>query len=104
MTPSHFSAAVSDKYRAKFVTSVVKYAQAFGFDGIDFDFEYPGYEHGAEPMPGQPKRGDAEDIADCAKAGSGCQRKERALDGANFGKVRGTVRSPTRTARARSRR
>lgn len=40
-----FTPASSDKYRSKFIDSIISFIQTFGFDGIDFDWEYPGFEH-----------------------------------------------------------
>ena len=81
---SYFSAATSDKHRAAFVKSAVRYIVAFGFDGIDIDWEYPGFEHGGEPMPGMPKVGDPEEVTDCAK--ETCQYDGRNTDGIQYAK------------------
>jgi GH18 family chitinase len=43
----------------------VKFAEAFEWDGVDFDWEYPGFEHGGEPLPGMPKKGDPENCNNC---------------------------------------
>jgi GH18 family chitinase len=34
-----------------------QFVEAFDWDGVDFDWEYPGFEHGGEPLPGMPKKG-----------------------------------------------
>ena len=79
-----FSFAVSEKYRKNFVDSVVKYVVAFGFDGVDFDWEYPAFEHGGEPAPGAPKKNDPESVTDCTI--DTCQAPSRKDDAANFAK------------------
>lgn len=79
---SYFSAATSPQYRSSFVKSLVTYIVGMGFDGVDIDYEYPGFEHGGQPMPGQAKVGDPDNTVDCGKAD--CQRPERADDGKNF--------------------
>ncbi|KAI9199306.1 glycoside hydrolase superfamily [Polychytrium aggregatum] len=45
-----FSPATEAKYIDKFVTSIVKFVQFFGFDGVDFDWEYPVFEHGGQAI------------------------------------------------------
>jgi chitinase len=61
-----FTPATSPKYRAKFIKSVVTFIKMFDWDGVDFDWEYPGYEHGSEPLPGKPKNGiSPEDVKNC---------------------------------------
>jgi GH18 family chitinase len=77
-----FTAAVSPKYRANFVKSVVGWVKAFKWDGVDFDFEYPGFEHGGEPLPAEMKRGDPEAITDCSK--DKCEDPGRVDDGKNY--------------------
>jgi chitinase len=79
-----YSLAVQDKYRPAFVKSVMKFVTAFGYDGVDFDWEYPGFEHGGEPVPGGAKKGDPEDTMDCDK--ETCQLPSRKHDGANYAK------------------
>jgi GH18 family chitinase len=61
-----FTPATNTTYRAKFIKSIVTFVQAFDWDGIDFDWEYPGYEHGDEPLPGKEKNGiSPEDVINC---------------------------------------
>jgi chitinase len=77
-----FSPATTPKYRAAFIKSVVTFVVAFGWDGIDFDWEYPGYEHGGEPLPHQAKKGDPEDLTECSTGK--CQDSDRVNDGKNY--------------------
>jgi len=97
-----FSMATSDKYRASFVNSVTKYVAAFGFDGIDFDWEYPGFEHGGEPVPGGAKQGDPENTIDCATGT--CQNPARNKDGANYAKFLKEIKSSLAEEQARTNR
>jgi len=78
---NYFTEAVKDKYRASFIKSIVEYTKAFAFDGVDIDWEYPGFEHGQMPLPGKPKINDGEDAYDCAKVQ--CQ-DDRSNDGEAF--------------------
>ena len=79
-----FSPATTDKYRKSFVNSVVKFVEAFDWDGVDFDWEYPGFEHQGEPLPGMPKKGDPENIDNCNT--TTCQSPARNQDGVNYAK------------------
>jgi GH18 family chitinase len=79
-----FSPATSDKYRASFIKSVVKFVAAFDWDGVDFDWEYPGFEHEGEPLPGMPKVGDPENCNNCNT--TKCQYTERNQDGERYAK------------------
>lgn len=97
-----FTAATSAKYRKSFVNSIVKYVVAFGFDGVDFDWEYPGFEHGGEPLPGGAKKGDPEDITDCAK--ETCQDPGRNNDGASYAAFLTEIRAAFTKEQARTNR
>ena len=41
--------AADSESRATFVASVMRFVETFGWDGIDFDWEYPGDREGADP-------------------------------------------------------
>lgn len=58
----------------KFVKSLVSYVTALGFDGIDYDWEYPGYERGAQQVsPTGPKPpGTREDMTNCRQPSPNC--------------------------------
>ncbi|KAI9207683.1 glycosyl hydrolases family 18-domain-containing protein [Polychytrium aggregatum] len=79
-----FSAATEDKYIDKLVTSIVKFVQFFGFDGVDFDWEYPGWEHGGEPVsPNAPSgTGNSENTYDCSV--TKCAYPQRTNDTAKY--------------------
>jgi len=62
---NYFTEATQPQYRESFIKSIVEYTKAFGFDGIDIDWEYPGFEHGQMPLPGMPSINDGEDAFDC---------------------------------------
>ncbi|KAJ3015195.1 UNVERIFIED_CONTAM: hypothetical protein HDU68_012839 [Siphonaria sp. JEL0065] len=88
-----FSAATEPKYIEKFVKSVVKFVEFFGFDGVDFDWEYPGWEHGGQaPFKGSAKgAGDAEEMTDCSK--TTCAYANRKNDMAKFNAMVTKVRA-----------
>lgn len=48
---NYFSAGSEDKYRINFAKSLARYADAFGFDNLDIDWEYPTTEHCNEDIP-----------------------------------------------------
>jgi len=48
---NYFSAAVSEKHRINFAKSAARTADAFGFDRVDYDWEYPTVEHCDEDIP-----------------------------------------------------
>jgi len=78
---NYFTEATQPQYRENFIKSCVEYTKAFGFDGIDIDWEYPGFEHGQMPLPGDLPINDGEDAFDCAKVQ--CQ-DDRSNDGELF--------------------
>ncbi|TPX30938.1 chitinase [Synchytrium microbalum] len=79
-----FSSAVSPKYIDGTVKSISAYLTAMQMDGVDIDWEYPGYEHGQQPiLPGAAAGpGTPDDITDCTKAT--CAYPGRTQDGVNF--------------------
>jgi GH18 family chitinase len=77
-----FTPATNSKYRASFIKAVVAFVSAFDWDGVDFDWEYPGFEHGGEPLPEQQKRGNPEDVTDCST--QKCQDPARVDDGKQY--------------------
>jgi chitinase len=78
---NYFTEATKPQYRASFIQSIVKYVEAFGFDGVDLDWEFPGFEHGQMPLPGKAAVNDGEDAYDCAS--TTCQ-EDRSKDGAQL--------------------
>ncbi|KAJ3051991.1 hypothetical protein HK097_007001 [Rhizophlyctis rosea] len=64
----YFTPATSPKYLDKFVKAVVSFVTGFGFDGIDFDWEYPGFEHGGNRVlpDGTKPPGTGDDVFDCS--------------------------------------
>lgn len=54
----------------------------FGFDGVDFDWEFLGYEHGGQPLYGGTSWGTNPDkMRDCAKQPCGADHSK---DGAQL--------------------
>ncbi|KAJ3247107.1 hypothetical protein HDU78_005171 [Chytriomyces hyalinus] len=68
-----FSAATEPQYIDAFVKSVAEFVKFFGFDGVDYDWEYPGWEHGNQApfSGGAAGNGNAEDMTDCSKGKCG---------------------------------
>ncbi|KAJ3363536.1 hypothetical protein GGF31_000946 [Allomyces arbusculus] len=79
---SYWSQATSPKYIDKLVESIGSWLDVIPFDGVDIDWEFPGFEHGGEPLPGAPKVGDPEVTTDCSKGA--CQYGDRRDDGARY--------------------
>lgn len=48
---SYFSAAADEKYRLTTAKGIARYVDAFGFDNLDIDWEYPTSEHCNEDVP-----------------------------------------------------
>ncbi|KAI8618577.1 glycosyl hydrolases family 18-domain-containing protein [Chytriomyces sp. MP71] len=88
-----FSAATEPQYIDGFVKSIVEFVKFFGFDGVDFDWEYPGWEHGNQAPfnGGSPGTGTAEDMTDCSKAT--CAYPQRQNDMAKFNALVSKVRA-----------
>ena len=41
--------AADPALRTRFIDSVLEFVERFGFEGVDFDWEYPGFFEGADP-------------------------------------------------------
>ncbi|KAJ3363522.1 hypothetical protein GGF31_000932, partial [Allomyces arbusculus] len=72
----------SPKYIDKLVESIGSWLDVIPFDGVDIDWEFPGFEHGGEPLPGAPKIGDPEGTTDSSKGA--CHYGDRRDDGARY--------------------
>merc|ERR1712216_12674 len=79
---NYFSQAASPKYRPRFIRSIVDFVDVLGWDGVDIDWEYPGFEHGGQPLPGDEQKGSPDDVTDCSRAT--CQSSYRLNDGENY--------------------
>ncbi|KAJ3029663.1 UNVERIFIED_CONTAM: hypothetical protein HDU68_011470 [Siphonaria sp. JEL0065] len=79
-----FSIATEPANIDKFVQSIVQFVKFFGFDGVDFDWEYPGWEHGSQPVTrgGADGAGNSDGMTDCSK--TTCAYPARTNDMAKF--------------------
>lgn len=93
---NYFTAATDAQHVDNFVNSIVSILEFFPFDGVDIDWEYPGFEHGDEPLYGQPAYGDRENTQDCTT--SQCQDSARANDPANYVTFLNKLRQALNTA------
>jgi GH18 family chitinase len=66
---NYFTSATNSTNMDKFMESVKAYMSILSFDNIDIDWEYPGFEHGNQPNPGDntPPFGTPDDVYDCDK-------------------------------------
>lgn len=102
---SYFSAGASEEYRLTFAKALARYTDAFGFDVLDLDWEYPTTEHCNEDIPADatpswassapgtnPCKGSAvtydpnnsDYIVDCFNAANQCQYPLRVYDPVNL--------------------
>ncbi|GFR47249.1 hypothetical protein Agub_g8935 [Astrephomene gubernaculifera] len=79
---NYFSMATAPAYRSRFIDSIVDFMDLFKFDGVDFDWEYPGFEHGGQPPYGMSDYGSPDDVRDCSA--TTCTYGSRLQDGANY--------------------
>ncbi|KAI9009782.1 glycosyl hydrolases family 18-domain-containing protein [Gaertneriomyces semiglobifer] len=79
----YWSIATNDKYIDGFIESIGRWTDAMDFDGVDIDWEFPGFEHGGQPVyPAQSAPGNVEETTDCTK--SQCTYPDRAQDGVRY--------------------
>lgn len=66
---NYWTKAVSPTYVEKFITSIVSWIQALPFDGVDINWEHPGFEHEGQPSPSRTfdksKTGNPDVIRNC---------------------------------------
>ncbi|RUS21316.1 hypothetical protein BC937DRAFT_93046 [Endogone sp. FLAS-F59071] len=93
---SYFTPATDDTHYEAFTDSIVSILDFFPFDGIDIDWEFPGFEHGDEPVYGAVGVGDREVTQDCIA--TTCQYAQRRNDPAQYVRFLQTLRSKLNTA------
>ncbi|TPX70430.1 chitinase [Spizellomyces sp. 'palustris'] len=79
----YWSVATSPKYIDRFVESIGRWTDVFDFDGVDVDWEFPGFEHGGQPVyPATSAPGNVEETTDCSK--QQCNYPDRGQDGERY--------------------
>ncbi|KAJ1516140.1 hypothetical protein HMI55_002892 [Coelomomyces lativittatus] len=80
---NYWTKAVSPNYVHQFITSIISWLNALPFDGVDINWEHPGYEHEGQPMPGRSMvKGNPDFIRNCKD--TKCDEEGRVTDTDNL--------------------
>ncbi|KAJ3416893.1 hypothetical protein HDV05_007951 [Chytridiales sp. JEL 0842] len=88
----YWSVATNSKYLDGFVDSIGRWTDVIEFDGVDIDWEFPGFEHGNQPVyPSTYAPGNVEETTDCSK--SQCHYPDRLNDGERYANLLAALRA-----------